>query len=150
MKTSRRGFFGLSAGAAIAGPAAAKSVLKDVATANYRGLGVGSIPQAVSSDGYAVKQTDVPWDNDAGWIKREIEDAIKHREDLIKRSAAEQVDPRHAIAHRIDGLRSVSAPNRARMIQEDRARRELEFSLSWTDRRIAELKKKLGVLGVFL
>jgi len=50
----------------------------------------------------------------------------------------------------IDGLRSVSAVNRARMIAEEREQRGKRRELSFLDERIADLKERLGLLGEFL
>jgi len=53
-------------------------------------------------------------------------------------------------AQRIDGLRSVSASNKARMMLEERERRELLRQRSWMQRRIDEIKEHLGPLGEML
>jgi hypothetical protein len=140
MKASRRGFFAFGAGAAVAAPAAVKSVLAE----HEAGLQLGSITKDYGSAS-AQCMPEAPSSTD--YLKRRLTELVKERESLLAPTPA---DTQRSAAHRIDGLRSVSAPNRARMVSEEMRRREVQNSLSWLDRRTAEVKEELGMLGALL
>lgn len=112
MKTNRRGFFGLSAGALLAGPSAAKGLAN-----SGSGLGYGmSLPSA----GFGAVEKEVP--DDGEW-------KIKHIVRLVrkvngKRTEEEEAEralysnddfTRRAMLEQIDGLKSVSATYKNRM-----------------------------------
>lgn len=132
-KLSRRGLFGAAAGAAVAGPAAVKSVL-DAAPSDYASLQpVPYVDGSVSS--YI----------DREWIQKELEDTILQKAKTTEKPiVARSIRPEH---FRIDGLRSVSPQQRARLMSEATAKFERENQLSYIDERIADFKEKLGILG---
>ncbi len=81
------------------------------------------------------------------WLQHELDELIKRRSEV---DAHLPTQTAIASALRIDGLRSVSSPVRALMIDADRQRRDRERELSYVDKRIKELKDKLGPLGDLL
>ena len=84
--------------------------------------------------------------NDADYLKHELARLVEQR---AKIDVAAQEYPAQNMGADImlDGLRSISPANRARMIKENRARRERIENQLWLDKGIAEIRKKLGVFG---
>jgi hypothetical protein len=134
---SRRGLFGVGAGAAIAGPSAIKSVLSDYQVGGLKGSTLGMV-----SEKYLGPM------EDGDWMRSQLKDLLSERESIDKLPTAASTGYPQRVT--IDNLRSVSQANRARMIAEHDARREREIRLGWMDKRIEELKAKLGHLGQLL
>lgn len=138
MKTDRRSFFKLGAGAAVAAPVAMKQVTEDMLYAVKRG-------PLVSISGLA------------GQLGSPNQSHLHDELASLTKMLANIENPRNedrnlevVAAQRIDGLRSVSASNKARMMLEERERRELLRQRSWMQRRIDEIKEHLGPLGEML
>lgn len=134
----RRSFFRASAGAAVAAPVAMKQVTEDML--------------------YAVKRGPlVPVSGLAGQLGSPNQSHLHDELASLTKMLANIENPRNedrnlevVAAQRIDGLRSVSASNKARMMLEERERRELLRQRSWMQRRIDEIKEHLGPLGEML
>ena len=137
MGLSRRKFFGAAAGGVAAAPAVAKSALSGV---EYANVGFGT----VSSDAAKVVGYDSPFVETESYVRERIKELISDRAGVV-----EQHQPSLSAARdlRIDSLRSVSATSRARMIAEARAAENLTCELKWIDKRIEEMKSKLGLFG---
>jgi hypothetical protein len=134
----RRSFFRASAGAAVAAPVAMKQVTEDMLYAVKRG-------PLVSISGLA------------GQLGSPNQSHLHDELASLTKMLANIENPRNedrnlevVAAQRIDGLRSVSASNKARMMLEERERRELLRQRSWMQRRIDEIKEHLGPLGEML
>lgn len=144
MNLSRRGLFGAGVGAAVAGPAAVKSAL-----ASVPGVSSGLLEKAsYGTPGIYGANTACAVEGPSSiWMEREIKDLVTRKQKL-----ASEIKPRLGLVadHRIDNLRSVSVTNRARMIAEETARRELACEVSWLDDRIGDLKKQMGLLGFLI
>lgn len=136
MKVNRRSFFGVAAAAPVAAKQVATSVLDYEAkvdrsfAASPIGFGGSSLP------------------NDSSWLQSELKEAMQSRRKL----EAEQ--PRNNYARdlaayiQIDNRRSTSPAVKALLIAEERAKREKARELSYIDKRIAEIKEKLGPLAI--
>lgn len=134
----RRSFFRASAGAAVAAPVAMKQVTEDMLYAVKRG-------PLVSISGLA------------GQLGSPNQSHLHDELASLTKMLANIENPRNedrnlevVAAQRIDGLRSVSASNKARMMLEERERRELLRQRSWMQSRIDEIKEHLGPLGEML
>jgi hypothetical protein len=134
----RRSFFRASAGAAVAAPVAMKQVTEDMLYAVKRG-------PLVSISGLA-GQLGSP---NQSHLHDELASLTKMLTN-IENPRNEDRNLEVVAAQRIDGLRSVSASNKARMMLEERERRELLRQRSWMQRRIDEIKEHLGPLGEML
>lgn len=138
-KASRRGFLKVLAAAPVAAPAVAKStsavlmnehsMLPAAALQPYNGLASAS--------------------GNAAMLQDEIKHIIKQKK-RISIDESPRSDAAASIGVQVDALRSVSPVNRILMARRlvDEYRKNSE--LSWLDRRMAELKEQLGVLGVFM
>ena len=138
MKVNRRSFFSVAAAAPVAAKQAVASVLeyeKANGLANQVGL-TGGVSYAVPDS--------VPGD----WIKGELEDALS-RKKRLSTSEPDVAYHRDLAAYiQIDNRRATSPAVRALLIAEERGRRQKARELSYLDERIADLKEKLGPLGV--
>jgi hypothetical protein len=147
MKVSRRVLFGVGAGAAIAGPNVVKSALvhgADLGSSAMPAMGSvlsGAVP-AFIGDSSGPNKAETPT-----FLLDQLKRLAIQRDDTVKNTK-----PYLCVAGdlRIDGLRSVSVASRARMIAEERAKRELANQLSWIDKQIEDVKKQLGILGNFI
>lgn len=122
MKLSRRGFFGIGAGAVASGPTLAKSLSADA---------VGRNPGSFSSGYPAIASNDSKWKAKRAldlrnWIKAgRPEDAQERQLSLLH-----SLETRERF--RLDSLRSVSPVNRARIFVEGQiARNEQIRRVSW-------------------
>ena len=138
-KLSRRGLFGAGAGAVIAGPSAIKSVL----SVENSGLVPSRDWAGSKSLGGSIVGLN-PVDN-PDWLQEQFKNLLKERSQLEKMPLEKYGMPITNLC--IDNLRSVSMPNRARMVAEENARRERAHQLKWMDKRLAELLDQLGPLG---
>jgi len=141
MKADRRSFFKFGAGAIASAPVAMKQVESAM-------LG-GPVKDGYGMYGKGV--VNALWSGeDNGWVKREIAEITAN---LTKIEETKPLHERHwspVIAQRIDGLRSVSPVNRARMMVEASENLARVNERSWMQRHLAELKKRLGPLGDLL
>lgn len=142
MKLARRAFLKVMGAAPVAAPIAAKqSVLefeKSMSMDNWSKVGRGYF-------GTDSVSTETP-DADMSYFKRHLTRLLENRQEVQQRRLKE---PSQLVNEmQIDGLRSVSSVNRARMITESRYRLEQEKELCYLDNEIALIRKKLGLLGV--
>jgi hypothetical protein len=133
---SRRGFLGLLGGAAVAGPAAAKSVVSPLVDA-----GSGMVPPMSSAFGMQVGA------NAVYGVERRIE-KLSRRISGVKMPWEVEEDRiawggvlRHARRYEVDGLRSVSTQHKAFMIAKKDFERDEERSVFWL---MKELKQLTG------
>lgn len=140
MGMSRRKFFGAAAGGVVAAPAVAKSALDGVGYSNARFVENA----ATGWLGASGMGKDVPFVETESHIRQRLTELVSERSDVVERNI---VPPSLFRDMRIDSLRSVSVTNRARMIAEARAAENLAHELKWIDRRIEEMKSKLGLFG---
>jgi hypothetical protein len=136
METNRRKFFGFMGGAAAAAPVAMKQLanvpLSGGFAASRLGGGLaGPMPESMPGD----------------YLRNELADYAKRLVALDASPADHERLFNPAVAERIDGLRSVSAVNKARMMFEERARFEKASQKSWIEMRMEQIKKQLGPLG---
>lgn len=138
MKATRRKFFGFMGGAAVAGPAAAKSLAAPIAGGGISGgMGFAGIAAATSSAKsasvdpiYVMKRISELRDRIAGKrTKRELES------DRLERIAGRN----QAVRHQIDSLRSVSMQHKSRMAQEVSDRLDFERQKYWWQNEIDNL-----------
>ena len=132
---NRRAFFGVAAAAPVAAKQAVSALAFEAQNANTIGL-VGGL-------NYAYPTPEMPTGD---WMRDELASLLKRR----TRMETEPLPPHvtaTAVAMQIDGLRSVSGPVKARMIAEERRRRDMANELSYIDEKIAEYREKLGPLG---
>lgn len=136
MKLSRRGIFGVGAGAALAGPSMAKEAMADLGVKMAGTPAVGGYPNTAC--------TPV---EDPNWFAR-------RREDLERQVRGEfgEEHPHEGIGafvgdpgmDRIDGLRSVSTPVRRLMANDLAKRRERERRMEFAAWELRELFKNYG------
>ena len=141
-KLSRRSLFGAAAGAAVAGPAAIKSVLQPGTLM----VGKNSALGMAVKEAYIGERTA----EDPNWMSRRLQELISERATFIEKSTPPSGVGSEAARWSIDGLRSVSTAHRARMLDEHQWRKARERELSWMDERIADFRKQLGILGHFI
>lgn len=136
---SRRGFLR----AASVAPVAAGHVVKSTAQA----LGVASMAD-VASMGVTLADglNNV---TDKSWMRSEIEDLLKESKRLSERKDEDTIKAQ-AVCANVDALVSVSPTSRIRIASDEIDERRRASHLSYIDRRIAELKEKLGILGDIL
>lgn len=142
MKADRRSFFKFGAGAIASAPVAMKQVESAILD---RPMGLGLYKYASGAG-----ETALGMGSDNSWVKREIAEITAN---LAKVEETKPLHERHwspVIAQRIDGLRSVSPVNRARMMVEASENLARVNERSWMQRHLAELKKRLGPLGDLL
>lgn len=142
MKLSRRGFMAAAPAAVVAAPAVATKIVGEMsgkAWGGYAGGGMGLANQAV---GYPAPE--MP---SANWAEDEIRRLVRNRAETKAGFEALGDSIRYVEAQQIDGLRSVSCVNKARMAAEAERRRALAGELKWIDQRIAEMKKDFPVLA---
>jgi hypothetical protein len=132
MRTDRRGFFKFGAGAAVAAPVAMKQAVADV--------GMPPLPNGFAGAGAIGAET-------ASGIKAEITRYAKSIADLDRPRQRHERLLEPIIAEQIDGLRSVSPVNRARMMSEAREELQRLRERGWMQRAIDNLKERLGPLG---
>lgn len=141
MKADRRSFFKFGAGAIASAPVAMKQV-ESAMLGHPVGSGLGKYASGLVNE--------VPSGGDHSWMKQEISEITAK---LARVDETKPLHERHwspVIAQRIDGLRSVSPVNRARMMVEASENLARVNERSWMQRHIAELKKRLGPLGDLL
>lgn len=143
-KVARRSFLKLIGAAPVAAPAVAKASVLEI----ERAIGRDGVESNFAYGGMAnTMEACGPADGGAYW-RGELERLLMRRKHVCEHHPKSQSGLASDIG--IDGLRSVSPVNRARMLAEDRLRREKERGLSRIDERIAEAKAKLGPLGELL
>lgn len=147
MKTDRRGFFKFGAGAAVAGPQVVSEVAKKIAE--------GGIGNKLAQAGYIGGLSDkacIEASPDQGYWRETL---ARCTADLANLDAP-NIPPKHernwqaVAAQHIDGLRSVSASHKARMMVDEIEAVRRMAERSWVERRIEEAKKYLGPLGSLL
>jgi hypothetical protein len=146
MKVSRRNFFAAAAVAPVAAKQAVQQAASVLAYEKGSGLGGGLAGGLLGRDPNIKNWHPANECSPGDWVQEEIESLLSRRSRMISEPLPTHVTS-IAASMRIDGLRSVSGPVKARMIAEDRRRRELESELSYIDARVNELKEKLGPLG---
>lgn len=144
-KVARRSFLKLMGAAPVAAPAAAKAGVLEFEEA-WTGMPPRGVVGAEYGGSTGVNAMQCP-SSPAYWGE-ELKHLLARRQHVEASEDNLQLDLMADL--RIDGLRSVSAVNRARMIAEDRSRRSKLRELSWLDERIAEAKQKMGPLGGLL
>jgi hypothetical protein len=135
MNLSRRGFIQ-------AAPAVAAKIAADMGGTLYGGLAGGGMRLANQTTGYPTP--DMP---SASWAEEEIRRLVRNRAETKAGFEALGDSIRYVEAQRIDGLRSVSGVNKARMAAEAERRRVLAGELKWIDQRLADMKRDYPVLA---
>lgn len=138
---NRRKFFGVGAGAVVAAPVAAKQLGQEVA---------GGIRTYRHLPSIAHGMADRPPDPDPEWTKKDLVNCTQRLAEIDEHQPPYHRAFEPVIEARIDGLRSVSPVNKARMILEAREDLHRQSQRSWLQREIDDLKKKLGPLGGML
>ena len=138
----RRAFLKFMSAAPVAAPAAAKASVLEL----EKQFGMGDMPSA-GYVGYPVAtQADT-----VSYLQQELKDLLCRRKEATSRERdSNGYENDLAGDLRIDGMRSVSPVNRARLIAEQRSRRQRARDLSNIDRNIAKIKERLGPLGELL
>jgi hypothetical protein len=134
---NRRGFFRAGAGAAVAAPVAMKQVAGGLIYTAPHSLGLGSIGATAVG-------------GDSDWMKKDLAQYTAQLAGLNETKPLHERDFYPVIAQRIDGMRSVSAVNKARMMVEAREVHERLNQRTWMQKRIDEIKERLGPLGGLL
>jgi len=136
----RRSFLKFMSAVPVAAPMAAKaSVLEFEKAVIANGVPIGNGQPYLQASTH-----DLPIE----YMRDEISSLIKRKTKVESNKNEFVMDTASDMS--IDGLRSVSAVNRARMIAEEREQRGKRRELSFLDERIADLKERLGLLGEFL
>jgi hypothetical protein len=146
MKVDRRNFFGLGAGAAIAGPQAVSEVAKKIVEGGGNKFVGGSLGYGISAP---KPENCVPVAPDGGYWRSVIADCTAElaKVDAIRSRPKHERNWQPVAAQHIDSLRSVSAVNKARMMVEEMDAMHIMSERSWIERRIEAAKKQLGPLG---
>lgn len=144
MNLNRRNLFAFMGGAAAAGPSVAKKIAEDLG-----GVGLGTQAQSFDTvgGGGGLLTKDA---SERDWIPSRIEDLKKQ---LARKK---QTPPRHersfrfVEAARIDGLRSVSPVNKARMTVEWHEAESEESEKGWIRRELDSLLDRAWLIGLLL
>lgn len=137
MKLNRRSFFGAAAAAPVAAKQAVSSVLEYERTA---GAGMLNVAASVPNGIYPGMSED--------YLKDELKSLISRKANVSKSDYGEDYRRDLAALIQIDNRRATSPAVKALLIAEERARRDKARELSYIDRQIAQIKEKLGPLGV--
>lgn len=153
---SRRGFLKFGAGAAVAGPSAAKSVLERPLTA----VGLEGLSSAVSATGIGVPLSESDYDEDGEYT---LSGATKRIRALVSQKArlskTERKVRRDVIGSdvelrieelRIDGMRSIASSHKARMIMERYVMARVKRNQSRRAIEIDELVEKYPALSMLI
>lgn len=143
----RRSFLKIMGAAPVAAPAAAKaSVLELEKSLGGNLLGASS---ANASIGPPIRLAD--HGTPVEYLQEELKNLVRQRGEAADRNEhGYDYDNRADTAAfiEIDGLRSISPVNRARMISRCGIERAKAREMSWIDRRIEKIKQELGPLGM--
>lgn len=138
MKVNRRSFFGVAAAAPVAAKQVATSVLDYEVKSAQTFVGTPTIGYGLSASA----------STDRSWLQSELKDAVQSRRKLETQQPRNNYASDLAAYIQIDNRRATSPAVKALLIAEERARREKARELFYIDERIADLKEKLGPLGV--
>jgi hypothetical protein len=138
----RRAFFRGSAAAVVAAPVAAKQIAGEVMR-----NGGGPIPPFGAAFGRGLSTAAGETSSPGHWLKQELKEYTERLAGLDKDKPQYDRNWHPIASQNIDGLRSVSPVNKARMAVEVMEAMERARERSWIERRIDELKKQLGPLG---
>lgn len=145
MNVNRRSVFGILGGGAVAAPSVAKKIAEDLG-----GVGLGTQAQSFDTVGGGGGGLLTKAASERDWIPSRIEDLKKQ---LARKK---QTPPRHersfrfVEAARIDGLRSVSPVNKARMTVEWHEAESEESEKGWIRRELDSLLDRAGLIGLLL
>jgi hypothetical protein len=150
VKVDRRNFFGVSAGAAIAGPQVVSEVAKKIVEGGGNKFVGGSLGYGLNTLQEA--EDCVPVARDGGRWRSVIAECTAElaKVDAIRSRPKHERNWQSVAAQHIDSLRSVSAVNKARMMVEEIEAMHIMAERSWLERRIEDAKKQLGPLGELL
>ena len=153
---SRRGFLKFGAGAAVAGPSAAKSVLERPLTA----VGLEGLSSAVGATGIGVLPSESDYDEDGEYT---LSGATKRIRALVSQnsrvSKTERKVRRDVIGSdvelrieelRIDGMRSIASSHKARMLMERYVVARVKRKQAWLTAEVDEIIEKYPALSMLI
>jgi hypothetical protein len=138
----RRAFFRGGAAAVVAAPVAAKQIAGEV----MRNAG-GPVPPFGAALGRGLSATASTGESPGHWLKRELKEYTERLAGLDKDKDRHERNWHPVASQSIDGLRSVSPVNKARMAVEAMEAMDRARERSWIEKRIDDLKSQLGPLG---
>ncbi len=151
---SRRGFLKFGAGAAVAGPSAAKSVLeRPLAAIDIDGVRDGvSASAQVGNVAYAHSD----YDEDGGYTltgaQKRVKELLLRRDKITRQRILREVQDSGAALRaeelRIDGLRSVAPAHKARMIMDSYVDARMRRKQFWLSNEMDEIIEKYPALAL--
>lgn len=143
MNVNRRNVFGILGGGAVAAPSVAKKIAEGIG-------GSGPEPGGYPIGGSLVAESTAGSVQERDWLPGRIQELKAQLSGERPIAPRHQRPFRHVEAARIDGLRSVSASNKARMLIEWQEGEDHEQSKAWWQNELKHLLERAGIVGLLL
>lgn len=128
--------------AAVAAQKTAAEAIANFSVVDASGYALGAVP------GYG-HPGQTAADEISNW-KHQLKYALEHLEEMRSSPVDDGFPPLLIGAARADALRSVSQPIRLQIAQREARVIAYNQRVGWAERSVAKIRKKLGLLGVFL
>jgi len=145
VKVNRRSFFGVAAAAPVAAKQAVTSVLEYEKSAGVNHIKSSYYGSAKSVAGLLGDRDNSP---PTDFLRHELKEVLSQRKMTAENGPDLSYERDLAAYIQIDNRRATSPAIRSMLISEEKAKRAKARELSYLDRRIADLKEKLGPLAM--